>query len=72
MSISDRIDALEKKHEALEWQIKEAIAHPSVDDLTIVDLKRKKLQIKDEITSLLAQHTAEQRSHLPAREHRAA
>jgi hypothetical protein len=39
---------LQKSHQALEDQISEAILQ-AVDNLQIVDLKRRKLQIKDEI-----------------------
>ena len=33
-------------------EINEAMAHPSVDDLEIVSLKRRKLSVKDEIARL--------------------
>lgn len=43
---------LEAKHRALEEEISEALAHPSTDDIKIVELKRRKLLVKDEITRL--------------------
>jgi hypothetical protein len=43
---------LEKRHEALERQLEEAMAHPGVDTLTLSELKRKKLSLKDEIERL--------------------
>jgi hypothetical protein len=43
---------LQKSHQALEDQVAEAMLHKAVDDLEIVDLKRRKLQIKDEIERL--------------------
>ncbi len=43
---------LQKGHQALEDQIAEAMLHKAVDDLEIVDLKRRKLKIKDEIERL--------------------
>ncbi len=43
---------LEARHRALEKQISEALAHPSTDDAVIVELKRRKLLVKDEITRL--------------------
>jgi hypothetical protein len=43
---------LEQSHQALEDQIAEAMLYKAVDDLEIVDLKRRKLQIKDEIERL--------------------
>jgi hypothetical protein len=52
MSIETHLAELTRRHQALERQINEARAHPSVDDLTIVELKRRKLQVKDEIARL--------------------
>jgi hypothetical protein len=43
---------LQESHQALEDQIAEAMLHKAVDDLEIGDLKRRKLQIKDEIERL--------------------
>jgi hypothetical protein len=43
---------LEKRHRALEEEIAEAMMHPSIDDLKIAELKRRKLQVKDEIARL--------------------
>jgi hypothetical protein len=40
---------LERRHRALEAEIVEARSHPSVDDLQIVELKRRKLLVKEEI-----------------------
>ncbi|MFL5004189.1 MAG: YdcH family protein, partial [Microvirga sp.] len=37
---------------ALEREIQDAMGHPSIDDLKIAELKRRKLQLKDEITKL--------------------
>jgi hypothetical protein len=52
MSMQSHLAELEKKHEALEAEINECLTHPAVDDLKIVELKRKKLQVKDEIERL--------------------
>ena len=52
MSIQSHLAELERKHQALESELAEALAHPSVDDMTIADLKRRKLQVKDEIARL--------------------
>ena len=52
MSIQSHLAELERKHEALENELADAIAHPSVDDTTIADLKRRKLHVKDEIARL--------------------
>ena len=43
---------LERQYKALEHQIAEALAHSSTDDLKITELKRRKLQLKDEIERL--------------------
>ena len=52
MSIQTHLAELERRHQALEAEISEARAHPSTDDLTLVELKRRKLQVKDEIARL--------------------
>jgi hypothetical protein len=52
MSIQSHLVELERRHRALEDEIAEAIAHPSTDDVKITLLKRKKLQVKDEIERL--------------------
>jgi hypothetical protein len=43
---------LESRHRALEDEIAEALNHPSSDGLKIAELKRRKLQLKDEIERL--------------------
>ena len=52
MSIAAHLAELERRHRALEAEIAEARSHPSVDDLQIVQLKRRKLLVKDEIARL--------------------
>ena len=52
MSMQSHLAELEKRHQALEEEINECLAHPAVDDLKIVELKRRKLQVKDEIERL--------------------
>jgi hypothetical protein len=52
MSMQSHLAELEKKHQALEKEINECLTHPAVDDLRIVELKRRKLQVKDEIERL--------------------
>jgi hypothetical protein len=52
MSIQSHLAELERKHQALETELADALAHPSVDDATIAELKRRKLQVKDEIARL--------------------
>ncbi len=52
MSMQSHLTELEKKHQALESEINECLTHPAVDDLTVVELKRRKLHLKDEIERL--------------------
>jgi hypothetical protein len=53
MSISTHhLAELEQRHQALEDEISEALNHPSSDGLLIAELKRRKLQVKDEIARL--------------------
>src|SRR5262245_11766446 len=52
MSMQAHLAELERRHRALEDEIAEALAHPSTDDLKIAELKRRKLQVKDELARL--------------------
>jgi hypothetical protein len=52
MSMQSHLAELERRHQALEEEINECLTHPAVDDLKIVELKRRKLQVKDEIERL--------------------
>jgi len=52
MAIQAHLTELERRHQRLDDEIAEAIAHPSTDDLRIAELKRLKLQVKDEIARL--------------------
>ncbi|MBV5263582.1 YdcH family protein [Pinisolibacter aquiterrae] len=52
MSIESHLAELERRHAALETKIKEATTHPSSDSLEIAEMKRRKLQLKDEINRL--------------------
>jgi len=52
MSMQSHLAELERRHQALEDEITECLTHPAVDDLRIVELKRRKLQVKDEIERL--------------------
>ena len=52
MAIESHLAELEKRHEALKQEIYEALTHPSIDDLQLLELKRKKLHVKDEIVRL--------------------
>lgn len=52
MSMQSHLAELEKKHQALEDQINDCLLHPATDDLKVLELKRKKLLVKDEIQRL--------------------
>jgi hypothetical protein len=52
MAIESHLAELERRHQALEQEISEALAYPSTDDLKIAELKRRKLHVKDEISRL--------------------
>lgn len=57
MSLANHLEELQRKHGDIEREIDEALLHPSVDDLEIATLKRRKLAIKDEIEKLKAHPT---------------
>jgi hypothetical protein len=52
MTVETQLADLERRHHALEREIEEALNHPSTDSLTLSELKRRKLQLKDEIERL--------------------
>ena len=52
MALQTHLSELERRHQALEREIQDAMSHPSSDDLKVAELKRRKLQLKDEITKL--------------------
>jgi hypothetical protein len=52
MPLQSHLVELERKHQALERQIQDTLSQLSADDLRIAELKRRKLQLKDEITKL--------------------
>jgi hypothetical protein len=52
MTTEAHVEALERRHRELDLRIEEEMSHPSHDDLYIAALKRKKLEIKDELARL--------------------
>ncbi len=54
MSIQENLSELKAQHRDLEKQIADAMSHRSTDDTKIVELKRRKLQVKDEIARMQA------------------
>jgi len=52
MSLKNHHNELVLKHRALEKELADAIAHPATTDSMLADIKRRKLRVKDEITSI--------------------
>lgn len=50
--MQNHLAELERRHQALEREIRECRLHPSTDPVRIAELKKKKLTIKDEIAKL--------------------
>lgn len=55
MGLAQHLSELSDKHQSLEMRIEEEMARPLADTLKITELKRRKLQIKDEIARLKMQ-----------------
>lgn len=53
MSSDDHVDALKAKHAALEAALGEENRRPNPDTVAIVELKRQKLRIKDELQRIV-------------------
>ncbi|MFT0893159.1 YdcH family protein [Pseudochelatococcus sp. G4_1912] len=52
MSIEGHLVELERRHEAIEREIKSYLASPATSSEEVSELKRRKLQLKDEITRI--------------------
>lgn len=52
MSLQSHIAELSRRHQAIEKELQVAQAQSSADDLHVVELKRRKLHLKDEIARL--------------------
>ena len=52
MATSTHLSELEQRHRMLEDEIAEALQHPSTDHFKLAELKRRKLQVKDQIARL--------------------
>ncbi|MGJ0504180.1 MAG: YdcH family protein [Methylocystis sp.] len=57
MSLQGHIVELQRRHEALKKEIEQEQLHPQANELKIAELKRKKLQIKDELAKLSISET---------------
>ncbi|WP_338467263.1 DUF465 domain-containing protein [Novosphingobium sp. ZN18A2] len=49
---TSHISALQSKHAGLERQIAEESARPAPDEVVLMELKRRKLKIKEEIAEI--------------------
>lgn len=56
MELQNDLSELERRHRALEREIQDEMSHPAADDLKVATLKRRKLQLKDEIERLKHSH----------------
>lgn len=56
MAIKAHMETLNDRHQQLEEAITDEKKHPAHDDLRIVELKRQKLRIKDQLEELRSQH----------------
>jgi len=52
MTTEGHLEALLRRHRELDRRIENEMSHPSHDDLYIAALKRRKLEIKDELAKL--------------------
>jgi len=52
MTLQNQLSELEQRHQALKREIRDESSHPGSDDLKLAELKRRKLQLKDEIERL--------------------
>jgi hypothetical protein len=56
MSMQAHVAELERRHQALDRELKAEMSHPGSDETRIADLKRRKLHLKDEINRLKTVH----------------
>jgi len=54
MTMSSHLTELRKKHQSLSEMVEHEQRNPGSDDLYIIDLKKQKLRIKEEISRLSA------------------
>jgi hypothetical protein len=58
MTTEGHIAALERRHRELDSRIEAEMGHLRQDDMLIATLKRKKLEVKDELARLAASDAA--------------
>jgi hypothetical protein len=52
MAIGQRISALHKRHEWLDQVLEKEMSHPHPDEIRMMQIKKSKLRVKDEIAAL--------------------
>lgn len=52
MSLQAHVAELERRHQALEKELRDEMTRPASNDVRVADLKRRKLHLKDEISRL--------------------
>ncbi|HEV7158041.1 MAG TPA: DUF465 domain-containing protein [Caulobacteraceae bacterium] len=55
MAIEARIRELGQRHQSLERAIEDEVSRPAGDDFRLMELKRQKLRLKEELESLKTQ-----------------
>ena len=54
MSVTAHVEQLKQRHQMLETELANLISSPSTSDEELVEIKRRKLKLKDEIARLNA------------------
>ncbi|MDP4594060.1 MAG: DUF465 domain-containing protein [Beijerinckiaceae bacterium] len=62
MSVENHLAELERRHQSLEKEIQSCEVHLAEDPIKITRLKRKKLQIRDEIMKIQQEASPEARA----------
>lgn len=55
MNLSSHLQELKRKHQSLSHAVEQMQRSPGVDDLSVAELKKQKLRIKEQITRLSTQ-----------------
>ncbi|MEM8987161.1 MAG: DUF465 domain-containing protein [Pseudomonadota bacterium] len=56
MAVAARLENLDQRHTELEQAISNEMRHPGFDEFKVLELKRRKLRIRDEIEELMRSH----------------
>jgi hypothetical protein len=52
MALESHVAELERRHQALDREIEDALNRPGTDPLRLAEMKKRKLHLKDEISRL--------------------